>query len=264
MAKKRVLFRLPHNGWRSPGRVMLNWSNDPIKDLEWIAETYQKVAHDRVEALAAQRRGLRGGDEFEAYPIVFLYRQAFELNLKAIVFAGAVALREEGEEPMPLEKIMKHDLTPLFEEMVRVFGVMGADDAGIWDFGVDELKTKKDFAGIVREFDAVDRGSYTFRYSIKTDGKTPSLERGFEFDLFVFAAIMDRILPVLSAAPEWIRESLQERWEAAYEAQQEAWANADDYDASDHEPPDYEPGDYEPGDYQPGDYEPGDYEPGNY
>lgn len=234
MAKKRVLFRLPIHGLRSAGRVMLNWSKDPIMDLEWIAETYQKVAHDRVEMLVAQRQGLRGGDEFEAYPIVFLYRQAFELTLKAIVFAGAVALREEGEEPMPLAKVMKHDLTPLFEEMCRIVDVMGVDDEGVFDLQVEGLQTRKDFAAIVREFDQVDRGSYTFRYSIKTDGETPSLEPGFEFDLFVFAAIMDAILPVLAAVPEWIRASLQDRWTGAYEAQQEAWAYAD------FDPPEYD------------------------
>ncbi len=71
MAKKRALLRLPVHGLRNAGRVLLNWSKDPIMDLEGMAETYQKVAHDRVEILAAQRRGLRGGDEFEAYPIVF-------------------------------------------------------------------------------------------------------------------------------------------------------------------------------------------------
>lgn len=229
MPKKRVLFRLPEHGWRSLGRVMLNWSNDPIVDLEMIAESYHKVAKNAVEELKSERGALRASGSFDAYPIVFLYRQAFELLLKGIVFAGAVVLREEGEEPMPLDRIMKHDLTPLFREMCRVVDAMGEDDEGIFNLNYEGLQTRKDFEAIVREFDQVDRGSYTFRYSIKTDG-TESLERGFEFDLFVFAAIMDIILPVVAAAPEWIRESLQERWKAAYEAQQEDWANADPSD----------------------------------
>jgi hypothetical protein len=225
-----TLFQPPEHGYSSAGRVMLSWSNDPIMDMEWIAEAYQKVAHDRVAMLAAQRRGIRGGDEFEAYPIVFMYRQAFELMLKAIVFAGAVALREEQQEPMPVAKIMKHGLTPLFEEVCRILDAMGVGDEEVFDFDIEGLQTRADFAVIVHEFDEVDRGSYTFRYSIRTDGETPSLEPNFEFDLFVFAAIMDKILPVLAAAPEWIRESLQERWEAAYEAQQEEWRYADSPD----------------------------------
>jgi hypothetical protein len=220
---KRVLFRPPEHGWRTPGRVMLNWSNDPIKDLEWIAEIYRKVAHDRVELLKAQHSRLRGGDEFEAYPVVFLYRQAFELSLKSFLFAGAVLLREEGLDPMPIARMMKHELTPLFDEMCRVVTVMEIDDEGLWDFGMDGLRTKKDFSAVVREFDQVDRGSYTFRYSVTTDGKTASLDRGFEFDLFAFAETMDQLLPVLLALPGWIRDRMEERWEAAYEAQQESW-----------------------------------------
>lgn len=226
----RVLFRLPEHGWRSPGRVMLNWSNDPIKDLEWIAESYQKVANERVQAIIDTRHRIPAGDEFEAYPIVFLYRQAFELIMKAVVFAGAVALREDGQKPMPLATIMRHELTPLFKEVCRIFEVVDPDDHSFWDFDMDGLRTIEDFEAIVKEFDDVDRGSYAFRYSIMRDGQTPSLERGFEFDLIVFADIMDRIVTAFSAVPEWIRDAMQDRWEAAYEAQQEEWAHADPAD----------------------------------
>jgi hypothetical protein len=229
VATKRVLFQVPKGGGR--GGVTLNWSGDPIRDLERIAESYQSVAHDRIEVLKSQRR-LYGGDEFEAYPIVFLYRQAFELSLKAIVFAGAVLLRDEGEEPMPLKKVMQHDLMPLFKEVTRIFDKWTVGDAQVWDFGEPELLTQANFEKIIREFDDVDRKSDTFRYSVKTDGTTPSLDMGFQFDLFAFAATMDRIIPLLNVRPELIREEMQERWQAGYEAQQEEWANAD-YDPDD-------------------------------
>lgn len=251
MATKRVLFQLPKRGWQA-GRVVLNWSGDPIGDLERVAESYRSVAHDRIVTLQSSRDSLGGGGEFEAYPVVFLYRQAFELSLKAIVFAGAVFLRDEGEEPLALEQVMKHDLVPLFKEVSRIFDAMTSDDS-YWDFGVPELRTRSDFQQIVHEFDYYDRGSYAFRYPVKRDGTTASLAKGFEFDLFAFAALMDSVLPALSGAPEWIREAMQERWEAAYEAQQEAWA---DYDPPDYDPPDYDPPDYDPPDYDPADYDP--------
>jgi hypothetical protein len=205
---------------------VLNWSGDPIRDLERIAESYQSVAHDRVETLKSRGR-LYAGDEFEAYPVVFLYRQALELSFKAIVFAGAVLLQEEGEEPMPIGKVMKHDLMPFFNEVSRIFAIWSQGDDRVWDFGEPSLRTRANLEVIVREFDDIDRGSYTFRYSVKKDGATPSLDRGFQFDLFAFSATMDRLLPLLTVRPELIREEMQERWEAAYEARQEAWANAD-------------------------------------
>lgn len=246
MARKRVLFQVPEEGWRTPGRVVLNWIGDPIRELEIIAESYQSVARERVELLKSTRGTLRAGDEFEAYPIVFLYRQAFELSLKAIVFAGAVLLREMGEEPMRMKELMRHDLMPLFQEVSRIFTTMTAGDA--WDFGEPELLTRADFEEIVREFDEIDRGSYTFRYSVKKNGTSPSLDKGFEFDLFAFAAIMDRIVPALAGAPGWIRDEMQERWEAAYEAQQDAWADAE------HDPPEYDLDIYDQGDADPDPY----------
>jgi hypothetical protein len=245
-AKQRVLFVLPKPPGQNRGRVILNWSGDPLRDLDRVAESYHSVACDRLQVLQSNRPdGLYAGDEFEAYPIVFLYRQAFELSLKAVIFAGADLLLDEGEEPMPLKALMKHDLMPLFEEASRIFERMGWDN--VWELGEPGLRTRASLEKVVREFDYFDRGSYTFRYTMKTDGTTSSLGRGFEFDLFIFAEIMERILARLAYVPTVIREEMQGRWEAADEAQQEAWANAD------YEPPDY---DYEPPDYEPPDYDP--------
>lgn len=222
----RRLFREPTNTF-DPGRVLLNMTEDPIRDLERIAQKYQELAHDRIEILKSMRRGVRESNHFEAYPIVFLYRQAFELTLKAIAFAGSVTLREEEAEPMPLKSLMRHELTPLFKEVCRIFKAFGARKNDPWDFEVEGLRTYDDFAAIVAEFDKFDSGSYTFRYSITTDGVSPTVERGFEFDLYLFAGIMDKIVPALSGVPGWIREQMDDRWEAAYEAQQAEWANAE-------------------------------------
>jgi len=197
-----------------------------LVDLEHVAEGYRSVARDHLEHLKADRpRGLYAGDEFQAYPVVFLYRQALELSLKAVILAGAVLLAHDGEEPMPMRKLMKHNLMPLFEEASRIFKQMGAED--VWDLDTPGLRTQDDLAWVVEEFDSFDRGSYTFRYTIKTDGESPSLEDPFEFDLYVFASTMEAVIERLAYIPEIIREEMQERWEAGYEAQREAWASAD-------------------------------------
>ena len=245
-AKQRVLFVLPKPPGQNRGHVALNCSGDPLRDLDYVAESYQSLARDRLQFLHSNRpNGLHTDDAFEAYPIVFLYRQAFELSLKAVIFAGAALLRDKGEEPMPLETLMKHELMPFLKETLRIFKRFGWRDA--WDLGEPGLRTRADLEKVVREFDYIDAGSYTFRYTMKTDGTTPSLDIGFEFDLCTFAEIMEKMLARLKDVPEMIREEMQGRWEAAYEAQLEAWANADyeppDYDS---DPPDYEPPDYEP------------------
>lgn len=236
MPRDRVLFRRPSPPSR--GWVRLNWSRDPLTELDLIADSYRAVADHRIALLESQH-SLYAGDEFEAYPVVFLYRHALELRLKAIVLAGSVFLREEGIEPMSHKRLKRHDLMPLYKEVCRIFEAM--DPRGNhWDLGFDEVRSASDFEAIVREFDQVDGGSFAFRYSVGTDFSTPSLEENFEFDLLLFAKLMDQIVRALAGAPDWIRETMQGRWEAAYEAEQEAWANAD------YEAPEYDSADYEP------------------
>lgn len=220
---KRVLFKKAVGGWGCPGRVMLNYTDNPIRDLEVIAESYRTLANERIEVLKnTGRQRLSPYEYFEAYPIVFLYRHAFELSLKTIVLAGGVALRDAGKEPMPIKKVMNHALTPLFEEVCRVWAVFTDDPDEPWKYELPDLNGRGDFEALVREFDEIDRQSDTFRYSIQKDGETASLEEvGFEFDLFAFAECMEFILSKLAGGPEWIREQMQYRWEAAYEAQQE-------------------------------------------
>jgi hypothetical protein len=227
--KKRVLFKSAKD---CAGRVVLNWETDPKHDLERMAEAYQLVAHDRIEIMKSQT--IYPWVAYHAFPIVFLYRQSFELTLKAIVFVGADLLRDEGEEPMALQKIMTHTLTPLFEEVIRILELwkpgytkaplppelppelFRGDDSGR-DRKYAGLPAWPGFEAIVHEFDEFDKNADTFRFSVKKDGTTSSLPKGgFDFDLFGFAAIMDRIIESLIHVPVYLREEMQERAKAAY------------------------------------------------
>jgi hypothetical protein len=106
----------------------------------------------------------------------------------------------------------EHALRPLFAECCRVFKqAFGRKLDDVWDFGVAGLRTHADLAAIVAEFDEFDAGSYTFRYSITTDGAA-SLSRGFEFDLYELADTMDTVISKMSGMPEWIRDRMQDRW----------------------------------------------------
>ncbi len=218
--KERVLFKRSDDP-SAYGRVVMNWMGDPVLELEMMARGYGEVAHGMVEAIKARKVRLLDTASFEPYPIVFLYRHAFELSLKAIIFAGQDALREKAEEPMKTQKVMTHPLMPLFQEINRIMGALVTDQSNVWDFGGPEVQTREQLEAIVREFDEFDRGSFAFRYSITKGPKVMAapLEAGFEFDLFRFAEIIDRIIPVMSRLPGWVRETLELRAEAKFEAQ---------------------------------------------
>src|SRR5262245_33665051 len=117
MSSERVLFKMPVGGWRNPGRVVMNLGGDPIRALERIAEGYEFLAAERVEALRSEDLRLATRGYYGVYPIVFLYRQALELSLKAIIYAGDVLLADLGETPISQQQRNTHSLTPLFAEV---------------------------------------------------------------------------------------------------------------------------------------------------
>ena len=223
MPEERVLFKLPDRGWRNPGRVVMNLGGDPILALERIAECYELLAAERIEAFRSEDLHSASHGYYGVYPIVFLYRQALELSLKAIIYAGDVLVVDLGETPIPQQQRNTHALTPLFAEVCRIFAKLNGD--AFWRFLGPPALTRTDLRALIGEFDSVDRGSYAFRYSITKNGTTLSLDCGFEFDLFAFAETMNAVLPGLRAAPGVIRDHMQARWESAYEARQGAWAD---------------------------------------
>jgi hypothetical protein len=217
----RVPFQSPKAGRPCRGRVLLNWSSDRERDLDRIARSYHSAARDLLEALKSTRPcGLVVGDDFAAYPIIFLYRQTLELTLKAIVGTGSDLFEDEGD-PVPFKRTTTHTLTPLFKEALRILGRLPSDISE--DSDLKEPRVRTEAEAIVREFDFFDRGSHTFRYPTRKDGSRP-LERNFEFDLFAFAATMEGIISTLFDLPELIRRTIRERWEDAYEDQEDPWA----------------------------------------
>lgn len=86
--KKRKLFI---DDGRPHGTVILNWHGTPEKEFTYIAEAFRVLAQEAVAKLRRNKRfGLHGLpiEDFRAYPIIFLYRHALELYMKAIVLVG--------------------------------------------------------------------------------------------------------------------------------------------------------------------------------
>lgn len=71
---------------------VISWSGDPRNDFGAFAKGYIAAA----EFLAAQLLEARRFSDYQAYPVVFLYRHALELSLKHVIYRCAElgALRE--------------------------------------------------------------------------------------------------------------------------------------------------------------------------
>lgn len=134
--------------------------------------------------------------DFLVYPLIFLYRQYLELQLKQVIHIG----RElHGGRGRPVDT---HSL------------------AALWDHAVTHIRQewpKDDLDSTIRrdlqEFDAVDGGSYAFRYPVGTL-REPSLPVELErLNVRTFALRADEIGNYLDGAIEGLwhhRDSLRE------------------------------------------------------
>ncbi len=209
---KKKLFDASGSGH---GRVIINYAGSPEGELTLVAEAFHQMAK---EALAGHHANPHfGQDHFDylAYPIVFLYRHALELYMKAAVLEGASMLEIQGVTPIRKDRLLKtHNLEVLRKDLERVFAAFGWD----WDLGLPHMRKVEDFRALISEFDAADRGSYTFRYPMDTAGKR-ALKPVFRFNLFNFGELLDELFPVLEGAATNAYETLLEVSEERAEAQ---------------------------------------------
>ncbi len=222
MKKKRIFVDRgsPH------GTVVLNWHGTPEREFTFIAEAFHKVAQEAVAALRQNHLfGLNGSpiEDFRAYPVVFLYRHALELYMKAVILIGSPMLAIKEMPEVDRQRLLKtHSLDSLREELERMFEAYEWE----WDLGIPQHQSLDDFRKTIAEIQAVDARSYAFRYPIDTKGSA-SLPSHFRFNLFEFCEVLDGLFPVLEGAAIGAYEELQATFEAMADARQFEMENAD-------------------------------------
>jgi hypothetical protein len=205
---------------RRRGTVILNWRGTPLKEFLYIAEAFHDEAREAVKRLKRIRRfGLDGLpiDDFKAYPVIFFYRHALELSMKAVMLAADDMLSLRGKPRVGRDKLFaSHDLKWLSGEVERVYEVFG------WRWNADEVhfKSKSDFRGIIADLHKFDSGSYTFRYPVNTKGKA-SLRESFQFNLFHFADVMDIVMSMMAGAAMLAVDTYDAEIQRLGEAQEE-------------------------------------------
>lgn len=214
--KKRQLFNAKS---KPQGTVILNWVGKPKEEFTHFARAFHQVAQEAVKALKNNPHfGLYGirYEDFKAYPIVFLYRHCLELYMKAVIIAGSDMLRLRGMPEVNEEPLLQtHSLESLRNHLEQIFEAYRWK----WDFGVPHFKTVADFRKIISELQAVDAGSYSFRYPIDTKGGA-ILPSYFRFNLFEFCEILDGLFAALEGAAYGAYEELQNKYRMRAEAQE--------------------------------------------
>lgn len=186
MSRPRVFqkFQAPIG---SHGNALLNWRTNSAAEIITYAWSYRCAAMNLISH--RERREFVSIDE-HALPILFLYRHAFELYLKALVYRAALVSIAEEELTLAIPKLWReHSLLRLLE---MCGPLLRSKYVHMWD---DELEEK--IAHVAGELDEIDAGSYAFRYPVTSSGQ-PALPTHFQTNIFVYSEILENVMDDLA------------------------------------------------------------------
>ena len=193
------------------GNVVLNFRNSPKTEFGPYANAFHEAGKTLAERLSARA----GYSDLEACPIVFLYRHAMELHIKAIIVTGNDILELSGQVPIiKTEDLGSHRIHALVPALKQIFVFLG----WAWDFEISGMSNPEDFEQLLQYIEELDPLSYSFRYPTTKKGK-PTLPAHFTFNILEFSRQLDPILDLLDGADSGIKEEWDTRAEAAFEAQ---------------------------------------------
>lgn len=167
------------------GNAVVNWAGQPIGELLAYAASYRYAAMNLVAF--REQRGI-GSIDHAALPILFLYRHSLELYLKAMVYRAAVMTINEHELVAALPRLWReHSLIALFEMAKPVLKESPEHPLTMTDEMLEKI------GSLASEIDAIDSGSYTFRYPVTSRGES-SLKGIFLTNIFLFSEHVESVL----------------------------------------------------------------------
>ena len=161
--------------------------SDPRNHFGEFGKGYFLAASQMAERLITQSNF----SDYEAYPVVFLYRHAFELYLKNILYKALPLAAFRKIEDMNSQLHNTHKLVPLANKVIIVIRQLFPDDSNLNQVAMRIKRTAE-------EFSIIDPDSYSYRYPIDTDGN-PSTPKNQTVNLRAFANMMSIILTAMES-----------------------------------------------------------------
>ena len=187
------------------GNVVINFRGNPVDELAPFAHGYRDAGKKLARELP-----LSGYRDLDGYPILFLFRHALELYMKAVVYRGAQLARVLDSRTIDTAKLFKtHNLSRLLPGLAAVLETMGWQD----DFQTPHIHDFAEFSDLVRGIDEIDSDSSSFRYPVTSKGR-PAVSHHSVVNALAFAEHVDSILGLLDGAVT----GLQEEFDVAAEA----------------------------------------------
>jgi len=199
------------------GSVIIQDGGNTVLSLEVLGEAYHEFAKAGVTALRQNVWFCRSKSLSAAYialPVLFTYRHALELYLKAMVIAGRSLL---SSPPADDAIYRDHNLEKLRPHVEAIFEKLGWG----WNFKIDGLRSVQDFRRLVGRFDSLDHDSTRTRYTIDSNGQT-AWKKWSQVNVFEISAALDPVLEKLGQMAGIIDDVLNEQARAEAEAREDA------------------------------------------
>jgi hypothetical protein len=191
------------------GNVVLNFMRFPQGEFAAYGRSYHEAANHLVSSM--DRGHYRDPD---ACPIVFLYRHAVELYLKAIIHWGNMLLRINNRSIVAHKNIFQeHRLGVLLRSVKPILKFRKQLD----NWGDSHFDCLRDVEKIIGELDQYDPRSYSFRYPVETTGRKATLPHRFGFNVVAFGEKLDHLLQVLGWMADMVYFDFQSQAEAINE-----------------------------------------------
>ena len=160
----------------------VGFTRSPRNDFGTFAQGYHRAAHLLSQALLAKPRF----PDYEAYPVAYLYRHAFELNLKNVIYKAALLSAFRRMDDFDAKLYNQHKLQPLASRAREILIALFPEDQGLTSIA-DDLRV------VAQEMSTIDDSSYVYRYPIARDGRC-SVDRPQTVNLVGLSTRMDQIL----------------------------------------------------------------------
>lgn len=192
---------------RNHGNIVFNFRHSPVDDLVPFAMGYHAAGTALAKALATAN----GYHDYDGYPILFLYRHALELYLKAVIAKAAhlAPFVSEADEPPAIDWSrlwQEHSLEALLRPAVTVFKCLET----VWPHSTEFISKLKP---VIMEVYSLDPRSYTFRYPITTKGDAAHSHHSV-LNVLIFAEKADAVCNTLETLCSGLSDEFQTTAEA--------------------------------------------------
>lgn len=139
---------------------IIGFSQDPRRDFDIFAKGYTLAASRLANSLLEASRF----SDYEAYPVAFLYRHAFELSLKHVIYESARLASFRFSNFIDDKLQNSHNLKMLSVTVGKSLKAQFPHDILI-------DKVVKSIIEVADEWTSIDPNSYSYRYPINTKGQ---------------------------------------------------------------------------------------------